>query len=233
MTSGIKLRDVLAQEIKSGKYVSGDKVFSEREYAKQMGISRMTARDALEQLQGEGFLYKIERRGYFVSEEYLRTDPTNHKNIFKMIDDSGRKATAKTNKAKIYDVSESLSKLFACSTNKKVYNINGVSYMDDRKICYEENYLLADTFENFLNLEYYEPITDFIEDKYSISLVQTGFRAVSTQLRANVSDALGVKDGTPGLFITRLKSYNGKVIQIDREFWLSDIIEIVVGNFPE
>lgn len=61
---------LLRSRIQSGELTTGDKLPAEREFARQLGVSRLTLRAALEELRGQGYL--TARRGNsggnFVSE---------------------------------------------------------------------------------------------------------------------------------------------------------------------
>lgn len=59
--------DFLREELKT-KYSPGDKIPSENELAKMFGVSRLTARKAVEKLTDEGLLVRIPGIGTFVSE---------------------------------------------------------------------------------------------------------------------------------------------------------------------
>lgn len=61
-----QLRKKLLEEVKNGGYSSGQKFFTISEIADKYGISRMTARQAVMQLQKDGVLYSRPQRGTFV-----------------------------------------------------------------------------------------------------------------------------------------------------------------------
>ncbi|SDE16011.1 GntR family transcriptional regulator [Rhodospira trueperi] len=228
----LRLRDALAERIGSGRIAPGERLPSERALSQEMGIARMTVRDALLLLQGEGLIYREDRRGYFVSPTRLRTDPTNHINIFGLFKEAGKEPGAETTAPESHAATQSLATLFGCGIGDALYEMCSIALLDGRRVCFEENYLKADVFPGFLDMKFYDPITDFVRNEYGFVPEQTGFRARSTQFHGAVAAALGVANGTPGLFITRLKSHGGAVVQVDREFWLSDILEVVVGNVP-
>jgi GntR family transcriptional repressor for pyruvate dehydrogenase complex len=54
--------DRLRRAIHLGTYLPGDRLPPERELAMQFGVSRVTVREALSLLQGEGFLFVQESR---------------------------------------------------------------------------------------------------------------------------------------------------------------------------
>ena len=80
-----KLRDKLAREIKSGERKAGERLPSERALAEEMGSARMTVREALLMLEGEGLISRRKNRGWYVDPKRVRYDPTNHVNIYRMV----------------------------------------------------------------------------------------------------------------------------------------------------
>lgn len=62
-----QVKEHIVKYIYEGKLKEGDMLPSEEEWAKELGISRMTLRNALLQLVSEGFLYRMKGRGTFVA----------------------------------------------------------------------------------------------------------------------------------------------------------------------
>ena len=63
----LQLKELIKERILQGEYRPGQLIPSERELCMQYGISRMTARQAIGELQNEGYLYKLQGKGTFVS----------------------------------------------------------------------------------------------------------------------------------------------------------------------
>lgn len=63
-----QLKELLKEQIKMGILKSGDQLPSERDLEETYGVSRMTARRALVELCNEGYVYREQGRGTFVSE---------------------------------------------------------------------------------------------------------------------------------------------------------------------
>ncbi len=228
----LQLRDALAEQISAKGIAVGEKLKSERQLAEEMGVARMTVRKALLLMEGEGIIFRKDRSGYYVSPSRLITDPLNHKNTFKLFAEAGHAAHAETSKVVPYPATHSLAKLFGTQPGEPLLFSESISFMDGRKVVYDYDYFLASAFPGMEEMESYEPLTDFLRNEFGFVPKQTGFRARSTNLLDPVADALGVTNGTPGLFITRLTSHNHMVVYVNRSFWLADMLDIVVGDYP-
>ena len=63
-----QLKELIRQKIAQGVWKPGDLLPSERELSEQYGISRMTARQALNELLSDGLVRRVQGRGTFVAE---------------------------------------------------------------------------------------------------------------------------------------------------------------------
>ena len=70
----LRIRDQLAADIAQG--VLQVKLPSERELAERFLCTRITLREALQQLETEGLVYRENRRGWFVAPPRIRYNPT-------------------------------------------------------------------------------------------------------------------------------------------------------------
>ncbi|MDD6194413.1 MAG: PLP-dependent aminotransferase family protein [Lachnospiraceae bacterium] len=62
-----KLYQHIKQDILQGKLSSGEKLPSKRMLAKHMGVSTITVENAYDQLMGEGYVYALPKKGYYVA----------------------------------------------------------------------------------------------------------------------------------------------------------------------
>ncbi len=83
----IQVKKQIIYLIKDGSLRVGTKMPTERELAKELGISRNTISSAYNELEAKGVLKSIRGRGTFVAEEVLswKTDEGAHK-VYKLID---------------------------------------------------------------------------------------------------------------------------------------------------
>ena len=64
----IQLYELIKKDILSGKLRGGEKLPSKRAAAKHLGVSVITIENAYAELLGEGYIYSLPKKGYFVSE---------------------------------------------------------------------------------------------------------------------------------------------------------------------
>lgn len=63
-----QIRTHLQEAIEGRQLTPGDRVPSERELTEQFSVSRMTARQALRELEMQGYLYRVQGKGTFVAQ---------------------------------------------------------------------------------------------------------------------------------------------------------------------
>lgn len=64
-----QIEEQLKRQIENGELKPNDSLPSEREFAERFEISRMTVRQAINNLVNDGYLYRQKGRGTFVSEK--------------------------------------------------------------------------------------------------------------------------------------------------------------------
>lgn len=84
-----QIKTYLLDQIEQGLLKSGTKVSSENQLAEQFGVSRMTARRALDDLSDAGFLFRSQGLGTFVSDARPMSSMLEIRNIADEIRDRG------------------------------------------------------------------------------------------------------------------------------------------------
>lgn len=72
-----KIAEYIKIEIKEGRLKPGDKLPSERELVKELGVSRSSVREAIKSLTIMGYLEPVERKGTFISKKYIENKYAN------------------------------------------------------------------------------------------------------------------------------------------------------------
>jgi DNA-binding GntR family transcriptional regulator len=232
----LQIRDAIARRIATGDLRPGDRLPPERMLGDEFGVTRVTVRQAVLHLEGEGLVRRTKRgrRGWFVVPKPLRYDPAKHKNFDRNAREQGREPGFDLEGRMRVSADAELARLFGVERGTSLIRVSGVGFLDGHQVYAEEIYLLVEAVPGFLDRPYRSPLTDFVAEEFGLVVKQAGFYARSTRLTPAESAALDVVPDTPGLRLTRLKAdRNGRIVQVDREAWIASAIEFVVGDLPD
>ena len=69
-----QLKEMIVEEIRSGKYPVDSLIPTEKDISEQFHISRTTVRQAITELVQEGWLYRIKSKGTFIARQKIKQD---------------------------------------------------------------------------------------------------------------------------------------------------------------
>ncbi len=90
-----KIKDHILEKINAGVWGATDRIPSENELIRQMGVSRMTVNRALRELAEEGYLVRVVGVGTFVAESKIQVHPLTIRNIAEEIKERGHDHSTK------------------------------------------------------------------------------------------------------------------------------------------
>jgi len=82
------LYEKIKDDIESGKIKGGEKLPSKRRLAEDLGISAVTVENAYYQLLAEGYIYSLERSGYYAEKDVKKKPVLNAPRIKKQTDET-------------------------------------------------------------------------------------------------------------------------------------------------
>lgn len=225
-----KLYNELSSQIKSGKYKPGDKIPSEPQLVNIYKISRVTVRNAIQQLVDEGILIKKHGKGTFVksvvytegffsggsfTETCLQMNATPYTHVISIEKEQTEP-----------QIHEQLN------TKKELVTIKRVRYVDDVPCIVEIDYfsddyefLFDEDIENTSLMKIITKHTNIVmskfEDKFTISYANKEF-----------SDLLNIASGIPLLEITQtVSSPDNQVVYINKQYILTSKYVYAVRSF--
>lgn len=233
----LRVRDHLAGLIEAGTLAVDSRLPAERDLSEAFQITRVTAHQALIQLEMEGLIYRLNRRGWFVSPPRLRYNPSVNVSFTRNVTASGRMpGTAILGRREVASTPWLREKLGA-GHDDTIYLVERVRLIDDRPVLVEHIHLNAKYCPGLLTLPLEVSLTDILEQHFGIQLRRASVQLHPTALTAAQAEALGVSAGLPGLKISRAASdQNGNIIEFDQEYWRHDALEVhvdvAVDTFP-
>jgi DNA-binding GntR family transcriptional regulator len=219
----------IIEKIELGQLQPNTKLPTEKEYCDSHHISRITVRKALEELERRKYIYKVQGKGSFVSQETAdrQSDSNDLKfvNAEEAIEKMGRKPSSDIIKFEIITEQQVNAATRFLQTEKYdyLYYIEKMLYADAVPIMIEKIYLNFDRFPMIKKKELVNKnLFRFLNKKYDLKRLnfQRSFsamlvdKALNKRFRANVGDAAmkiiteAYEDEKPICFITSVARDN-------------------------
>lgn len=229
----LPLRDVLAQRIARGTLRAGGKLPSERELSEAHDTTRVTVREALQQLETEGLIYRMNRRGWFVASSRLDYDPVEDAGFMTNVSRQKRTPKTETLLKETTQATEWLAQRLGVRVGAPVFHLQRRRYIDERPVLLEDIFLIARRFPGLMHAQLDGSLSAVLADVYGVRAERSDIVFTSTALLGTHADALWVSPGTPGLLLTRTaRDAAGKVVEFDQEYWRHDVLNIALTTTP-
>lgn len=160
-----QLKNIILRKINSSEYKEDDIIPSERELSDSLGISRMTVRQALNQLVSEGVLYREKGKGTFVSKTKIE-----QRNIMSFSDTVVKKgmlpSTRVLNLGK-EECSDYIKEILDLKENELVFNIKRLRLANNIPVGIEEDFIPEKYCPNLDKFDLTGSLYKIIKDEYS------------------------------------------------------------------
>lgn len=189
--------------IDSGELNQGDKIPSENQLCEIHNTSRMTVRQALNNLVIEGYLFKHKGRGTFVSKSKIEKNIQGVRGFTEEMESEGRKVKSVVKKFEIKEPSKEIKEKLFLNNGEQIIHVERIRYGDDTPVLFEELYLPYNIFEDLTKEEMEKSFYSYIENNtnYKISYCIQAIEAQTTS--KEISKILETPKDMPVLTITR------------------------------
>ncbi|GGO65267.1 UTRA domain-containing protein [Bowmanella pacifica] len=225
------LRDQLAERIQNGVYSEYQKLPSERLLAEELDTTRLTLRDALFQLEIEGKVFRMDRRGWFISGRRLVFDPYLDKGFMTNVHEQGMTPDTKLLKLEEIKASSTLAKALKLAPGAGVYHLQRQRFINKRPVLVEDIYLDQSRFPGLRHTDINGSLSLVLKEVYSVSVAYSHIEITPVVFNALHAKQLQVSPGTPATLITRTSfDSQGLVVEYDKEYWVADILKIELAT---
>ncbi|WP_255487090.1 UTRA domain-containing protein [Oceanospirillum sediminis] len=226
----LQVRDQLADKIQSGIWLANEKLPAERQLSEQFSITRVTARQALVQLEAEGLIFRSNRRGWFVTPQRINYDPSRDIGFVSYVEEQGFSARTETLSKMLIEVPDWVAEQAGIPEGTPVYEIFRRRYINERPCLIEKIYLNPKNCPGILQHSLDRSLWHLLRTEYKLDPYERHIEIYPQTLEARVADALAVNTGSTGLYIRRLcHDQNGEFLELDEEFWLHNAMKVVVS----
>ncbi|MCP8617332.1 GntR family transcriptional regulator [Salirhabdus salicampi] len=207
----------------------GDSIPSEREFSDMFNVSRMTVRQAIQNLVSEGLLYREKGKGTFIAHQKIQ-QPLEGLTSF--TEDMKKRGMTPGNRLLHFrkvQVKQSIAEKLKLELNEQVYEIERIRLADETPMAFETLYLPVSLLQDLPKEILHHSLYQYIEKLgLTIGNAQQIIEAsTATEREANI---LGIEEEAPVLKIERqtfLK--NGQPLEVVRSIYRSDRYQFVTN----
>lgn len=208
---------------------------SERELMNMFGISRITAKKAIDDLVREGYLYRIQGKGTFIKNDMLNQDLVSITSCTEDIIKMGM-TPSKQLLAEEIIISDQvrMRKLQLCNGDR-ILMVKRVYFADDEPLNLTTTYLPCKLFPGIENYDFgKESIYQVLESKYNTRITKAT-RTIEAVLAVDeVSEILKIDQGEPILLFraVTLGIVNGKEVPIEtfKSYYRTDKLKFYINQ---
>lgn len=204
-----QLERLLRQQIDQKELLPGDPIPSEREYAEQLGISRMTVRQAITNLVKEGLLYRQKGRGTFVAEKKLEQKLSGLTSFTEDMQARGMKPASSLISFEIVPADAKTAERLFIKEHAPVYEITRIRLADDVPMALETVYISANLVKGLTEKITSSSLYQYIENELKLDIK----RAVQS-----IEAAAATEKEHQHLLVQK----NAPILLIERKTFLAD-----------
>lgn len=210
----LQLMQEMINKIEKGVYKENDKLPSERELCKIYDLSRITVRQALQELEREGYIYKVHGVGTFVAPKKYDQSLVKLYSFTDEMKKLGKTPSTKVMEFTILAIDEYLAKKMKLEPKEEVYKIVRLRLADGEPLIYETTYLPREVFPKLsVNDLISRPMYTIFQEDYNIHVTRAIETFSATVVREDEALYLDVPAQKPAMLIKRYAYFNDLLIE--------------------
>lgn len=224
-----QLYEAIARDIEAGIFEEDEKLPSERELCSTLDISRSTVRQAMYELEKDGYIYKEHGRGMFVSFESFQQDLLNFYSFTDEMIKLGKEPSSQVLSFEEITATAKLARKLGVREHDALYQFTRLRLADQEPIILETTYLPADRFPDLQKAELeQQPMYEIFREKYQMNFSKAKETFKSVMIRNHEAEVLKVSPQTPGMMIERFTYEKDKIVEYTISIARGDKFEYVV-----
>lgn len=139
-----QLKEILLAKIKSNEWPVNSKIPTERELCTLFKVSRITVRQALSELEQEGYLYRKQGRGTFVTAPKIEQRLSHFYSFSEEIREMGYSPSSRMLDFRIVKADESVANNLGLNRGDPVYSIRRLRLANEEPFAIENSFVPCD-----------------------------------------------------------------------------------------
>ena len=199
----LQLMDILIEEIENS-LEEDDQLLSEREICETYNVSRTTVRQAINELERDGVIYKVHGKGTFVASKKVKQDLIKFYSFTEEMKKLGKKPVSKVLSFEIIEADRKISRELRIPESSKVYKFTRLRIADTTPMMLEETFVPFDLFPGITKekLESHA-LYDIFREQYQIEIKMAEEHFTPVQTNEYEAKLLKIPSSLPSLRIER------------------------------
>jgi GntR family transcriptional regulator len=198
-----QLEEYIKQQIENGTLKAEETIPSEREYAETYQISRMTVRQALNNLVSEGLLYRQKGRGTFVNKQKVEQELQGLTSFTEDMLTRGFKPGNRLISFEIIPADLQVAQRLKIAEHTPVYEMKRVRLADDLPMAFETTYVPANLIKGLTEEAITQSLYSYVEEKLGLVIMEASQQIDSSIAKDTETIHLEIEKGSPILLIRR------------------------------
>ena len=138
---GTQLRNIIREKIRSGEWAPDTMIPSENKLSEMYGVSRMTVRGVITQFVSQGFLYRIQGKGTFVSDTKFEISGLQYSGLRKQLEEQGHSVSTELISCEKMQADEYIAEKLHIRAGDEIYRICRVRAANGVNLSYHESFV--------------------------------------------------------------------------------------------
>jgi GntR family transcriptional regulator len=220
----LQIEQELASRIERGALKPGGRLPAERQLAKDLGVSRMTLRQALARLEHRGLVERAHGSGTFVAEPKLRQQANVLRGFFRETVGQGVVPSTRTIERSALYATRSLAGTLGLRIGEEVYKVVRLRAGRGVPVVLETSFFPASLFPGLIDLDLdHDSIYRLMEDRYGARPARGEQSMEAIAAESPEAELLGVAPGAPLMLLERTAWDDaGRPIEHARDLYRGD-----------
>lgn len=231
----VQIASWLRAGISRGDLAPGDRLPGERDLSVLLGVSRMTLRQALSDLESGGDLVRVSGRagGAFVAEPHVEVDLTHLTSLTDQLQRAGKRAGARVLRARTGIPPSDVAAALSITPRAQAVEVVRVRSANRLPVAVETSWFPARLVPGLLDHSLSGSLYALLRRHYGHSPVTAEERLHAVLADDETSALLGVETGTALMRVERVaREADGAVIEFARDLFRCDRVNFLVRRSP-
>lgn len=188
----------LMERIDNDEFGVGSMIPSERELMAMFDVSRITVRKAVEELEQEGYLYKVQGKGTYVKGDQRSQDLISITSCTQDVIRFGMTPSRKVISNDFIQADKKRQRRLNLAAGENVFCLSRIYYADGEPINYTTAYLPQKFLPGIEKHDFSnESLYDVLEKEYGIQITRAERTIEAINAHDEITEYLDVKEGIP------------------------------------